>query len=143
MIVHKLPPELQGKAIADGPLPFLFGSDAQQLKKRYFLRIVTPRDVQGHQIWLEAYPRFQQDAANFHHAQFIIGTEGMTPFALKLIQPDTKNFIVYQFFEIVMNDPMRMFRGDPFRAVRPLGWQSLVEEPQGEQARRPPNDSRR
>ena len=92
MTVHKLPPELQGKAIADGPLPFLFGSTAKSLKERYFLRIVTPRDIQG-QVWLEAYPRRQQDAANFHHAQFIINTAKVEPFALKLIQPNTKDYM--------------------------------------------------
>jgi TIGR03009 family protein len=142
MTVHKLPPEQQGKAIADGPLPFLFNSTADSLMQRYFLRIVTPRDVQG-QIWLEAYPRRLQNAADFHHAQFIITTEGMSPFALKLIQPNGKDYIVYQFFDIVMNDPLRMFRGDPFRAVTPLGWRSIVEEPSSTQARRVPNDGRR
>ena len=81
---HRLPRELQGKAIANSPLPFLFGAEAQKLKQRYFIRIVTPQDVQD-QIWLEAYPRFQQDAANFHHAQFVITTRGMSPFALMLV----------------------------------------------------------
>ena len=140
--VHKLPPERQGKAIADTPLPFLFGSEAQKLKQRYFIRIVTPREVQG-QIWLEAYPRGQQDAANFHHAQFIITAQGMSPYALKLIQPNEKDYVVYEFYEIVMNEPFRIFGSDPFRPVTPFGWQKLVEEPQGVQARRPPNDSRR
>lgn len=141
-IVHKLPPEMQGKAIADGPLPFLFNSDAKKLKQRYFLCIVTPRDVQG-QIWLRAYPRFQQDAANFRYAEFIISAQKMEPYALNLIQPNGKDRVVYQFFEIVINDPLRMFRGDPFRPSTPIGWQSIVEEPQGAQAQRAPNDGRR
>lgn len=136
VVIHKLPPELQGKAIVNTPLPFLFGAEAQKLRERYFLRLVTPRDVTN-QIWLEAYPRFQQDAANFHHAQFIINTQGMTPFALKLIQPNAKDCVVYQFYEVVVNDPLRMFRGDPFRATQPLGWKSIVEEPQSAQAQRP------
>jgi TIGR03009 family protein len=60
LIEHKLPPELQGKAIADSPLPFLFGADAQKLKQRYFLRILAPPANVKDQICLEAYPRFQQ-----------------------------------------------------------------------------------
>ncbi len=128
LIEHKLPPELQGKAIANTPLPFLFGAEAQRLKERYFLRIVTPADVKD-QIWLEAYPRFQHDAANFHHAQFIIATQGMSPFALKLIQPNETDYMVYQFYDIVVNDPLRLFKGDPFRAYTPMGWQRIVEEP--------------
>ena len=128
VIEHKLPPELQGKAIADSPLPFLFGADAKKLKQRYFLRIVTPQDAKD-QIWLEAYPRFQQDAANFHHAQLVIKTEGMTPFGLMLVEPTGKDRTTYQFYDIVVNDPLRIFRGDPFRPFTPLGWQKVVDEP--------------
>ena len=141
MTVHKLAPENQGKAIAEGPLPFLFGSTADSLMRRYFIRIVTPRGVPG-QVWLEAYPRFAQQAADFHHAHFII-TDKMEPFALELIQPNGKDKIVYQFYQTVINDPMRMFRGDPFRASKPFGWQSIVDEPPSTQARHLPNDSRR
>ena len=127
LIEHKLPPELQGKAIADTPLPFLFGADAQKLRQRYFLRIVTPPDVKD-QIWLEAYPRYQQDAANFHHARFIITTQGMSPFALQLVQPNGKDYTSYQFYKIVVNDKFRLFQGDPFRPFTPLGWKKIVEE---------------
>ena len=134
LIEHKLPPELQGKAIANSPLPFLFGAEAQKLKQRYWIRIVTPPNVKD-QIWLEAFPRYQQDAANFHHAQFIVATKGMSPFALKLIQPNQKDHMVYQFYDIVVNDPLRLF-SDPFRAHTPLGWKKIVEEPPDAQARR-------
>jgi hypothetical protein len=41
----KLPPEMRGKAISDGPLPFVFGAKADTLKKRYWMRIVTPPDI--------------------------------------------------------------------------------------------------
>ena len=142
MIEHKLPPELQGKAIVDTPLPFLFGADAQKLRDRYFLRLITPADVKG-EIWLEAYPRYQRDAASFHHAQLIIVTQGMKPHALKLIQPNAKDCVAYVFFDVVVNDPLRMFRGNPFRASLPSGWRSIVEEAPGAQARRVPNDGRR
>ncbi len=141
MTVHKLPPERQGKGIADGPLPFLFGSTADSLKQRYFIRIVTPRDVQD-QIWLQAYPRWQQDAANFHHAELII-TSKMEPYALNLIQPNGKDKLAYVFYDVVINDPLRMFRGNPFRANTPSGWKSLVEEPASAQVRRPLSDGRR
>jgi TIGR03009 family protein len=139
---HKLPPELQGKAIADSPLPFLFGANAQKLKQRYWIRI-EPSDAKD-KIFLEAYPRSQQDAANFFCAEFIIMAEGMSPYALNLIQPNKKDRIAYQFYDIVVNDPLRLFKGDPFRAGLPLGWQRIVEEPPPPvQARRGPNDGQR
>jgi TIGR03009 family protein len=130
LIEHRLPPELRGKAIANTPLPFLFGAEAQKLKERYFIRIITPPEAKG-EIWLEAFPRFQQDAANFQRAQFIITAQDMTPFALKLIQPNGKDYTVYQFYDVVLNDKFKIFQGDPFRPFTPLGWQKIVEEPPG------------
>ncbi len=139
LIEHKLPPELQGKAIADSPLPFLFGAEAQKLKQRYWIRLVTPPGMKD-QIHLEAYPRFQQDAANFHHAQFRISTAKMEPFALQVVQPNNKDYVTYQFYDVVVNDPLRMFKGDPFRAYTPSGWTKIVEQPPAaKQASRPAN----
>ena len=42
--VTPLPPELRGKSIVDGPLPFLFGAEAKKLMQRYWIRPkqVTP-----------------------------------------------------------------------------------------------------
>ena len=68
LIERKLPPEMQGKAIADGPLPFVFGAKADQLKRRYWMRDITPEEDIGKRIWLEAVPKLQQDAANFQKA---------------------------------------------------------------------------
>jgi len=126
VIEHKLPPELQGKAIANSPLPFLFGAEAQKLKQRYFIRLITPADVQG-QEWLEAYPRFQQDAANFHHAIFIINTRDMSPFALRIVQPNGKDYTVYQFYDVVVNDKFKLFQADPFKPFTPWGWQLIPD----------------
>ena len=145
LIEHKLPPELQGKAIADGPLPFLFGAEAKKLKDRYWIRLLGASDPNG-RIMLEAFPRYQQDAANFSSAQFIIDSKTMSPFALRLIQPNKKDFITYQFYEIVENNAWRMFQGDPFRPFTPLGWQKVVEEaptPPPTQANRAANGGQR
>jgi TIGR03009 family protein len=140
LIEQKLPPELQGKAIADGPLPFVFGAEAQKLKQRYFIRLLPPPPNVTDQIWLEAYPRFQEDAANFHHARFIITAQGMSPFALQLFQPNGKDYTSYQFYDIVVNDKFRLFQGDPFRPSTPWGWKKIVKEatPGPQEARLPP-----
>ncbi len=127
LIEQQLPPELQGKAIADGPLPFVFGAEAKKLKERYWIRLLAPDKEQKDQILLEAFPRHQQDAANFHHAQFIITADKMEPYALNIVQPNGKDHTAYAFFDIVVNDPLRLFKGDPFRAFTPLGWQKIVQ----------------
>jgi TIGR03009 family protein len=127
LIEQQLPPELQGKAIADGPLPFVFGAEAKKLKERYWIRLLPPNKAEKDQILLEAFPRHQQDAANFHHAQFIITAEKMEPYALNIVQPNGKDRTTYRFFDIVVNDPLRLFKGDPFRVFTPLGWQKIVQ----------------
>jgi TIGR03009 family protein len=147
VIEHKLPPELQGKAIANSPLPFLFGAEAKALKERYYIRIVPsntlPPNTKG-QIWLEAYPRSHEDAANFHHAVFIIKADGMSPYGLQLVQPNGKDYTAYRFENIVVDDPFRMFKGDPFHPFTPLGWQMIRDDaPPASQARRPPDGGQR
>ncbi len=143
VIEHRLPRELRGKAIADSPLPFLFGAEAKKLKQRYFIRLTTPPSNVQDQIWLEAYPRYQQDAANFHHAQFIITKKTMEPYGLNIVQPNNKDHTAYRFFEIVVNDHLRFFKVDPFRPFTPLGWQKIIDEPPSAQARRAPDTAAR
>ena len=124
-VEHALPPELQGKSIAEGPLPFVFGTEAQKLKERYFLRITTPPDVRG-EIWLEAYPRFQRDAADFRKVDVILKINGLLPDAIQIIEPNGKNREVYKFEDVVVNRPLRVFEGNPFKPSLPLGWRAEV-----------------
>ncbi len=134
LIEHVLPPHLQGKAISDTPLPFLFGSEAQKLKQRYWIKIITPDDVTD-QIWLLAYPRFQQEAANFSRAELRINAKDMTPVALSLLQPNEKDHTTYVFYNVVVNDPLQMpfFHMNPFRPMTPFGWRKIVEQPPPQQ----------
>ncbi len=144
VIERRLPPEMQGKAIANGPLPFLFGAKADNLKQRYWMRTITPQDMQNEQIWLEAYPKYQQDAANFKSAQFILSRDKLHPFALRIYAPNGKNYTVYKFSDIVTNDPLSFLRGDPFAVKVPWGWKKVVEDvPAPEVSRGPAGDSRR
>ena len=87
-----MPPEMQGKGIGDGPLPFVFGIEAQKLKQRYFMRIITPPNVQN-EVWLEAYPKWQADAANYRKVEVILQVVGDTrasyPYAIRNLQPST------------------------------------------------------
>jgi len=138
VIEWRLPPELQGRAIANSPLPFLFGARAAALKQRYFLRVITPPDVQGQQTWLEAYPRFQQDAANFRKAELILTNRDMMPMGLKLYSPNGKNSTSYQFYEIVVNDIWDPLKPSPFVGRVPPGWTKVQGDAPTEQAGRPP-----
>jgi TIGR03009 family protein len=137
LIQHKLPPELQGKAIVESPLPFIFGAEAAKLKERYFLRIITPPAAQGQQTWLEAYPRLQQDAASFKWAELILTNKNMTPYALQTYAPNGQNRTVYQLQKIVVNDPLGILKNS-FHPLTPPFWKKIVEEPPATQVGRQP-----
>jgi len=129
LIVRQLPPELQGKAIADGPLPFLFSADARKLKRRYFIRITNITDDQ---IWLEAFPRFQRDAANYREVELILDRERFLPAALQVHEPNGKNRTVYLFHltQAKVNDALERFIGVFQQPRTPLGWKKVVEPAQ-------------
>lgn len=126
LIERKLPPELQGQAITDGPLPFIFGAKADKLLHRYYLRLVTPTNAQG-QVWIEAYPRFQLDAANFQKVTLILDQKTLLPFGLELYVPSGRKREVHQFANNVVNDPLRIFKGDFSKPTLPRGWQKVEE----------------
>jgi TIGR03009 family protein len=159
VVEHKLPPNLQGKRLVDGPLTFPmfsaglywlgwgvpdsairapFSAKAKDLKEQYYLREITPAK-QHDEIWLEAYPRTAALAANCHRLQLIFRAADMSPLAMKIEQPNGKNYVVYQFYEILLNKQERFPRVDPFHPPVPYGWRKIVEEPLAARSSRSPS----
>jgi TIGR03009 family protein len=133
--VTPLPKEMQGEGIFYGPLPFVFGAKAEDLERRYFMRLTTPEAAaKAGQIWLEAYPRFQADAANYKRVDLIIRHSDMLPIAIQVHNPNGKNRTVYTF----ENQKIDSFKwnpfGDDYKVSTPFGWQRLVEKPPAENA---------
>ncbi len=133
LVVQPLPPQMQGKAIVNGPLPFLFGAEAEKLKRRYWIRSKQggPAD-----IWLEAFPRTQVDAANYHHVEIMLDRKTMQPKAIQVHMPNNKSRAVYMFDKPTINGKLNAIFGDLFNAPRkPLGWKKIVQElPPGPEA---------
>jgi TIGR03009 family protein len=133
-----LPPEMQGKGIGEGPLPFVFGIEAQRLKQRYFMRLITPPNVQN-EVWLEAYPKFQHDAANYHKVEVILQKVGsaqtLFPFAIQIYAPNGGDRTVYQLRDPEIN-PRKPFGiprvfggGDWTKPSIDRGWTKRTEAP--------------
>ncbi len=122
LIERELAPQMQGKAITDGPLPFVFGTKADQLKRRYWMRDITPADVVNREIWLEAWPKYQRDAANFQHAVIILRQSDYMPSGLRIILPDGKNKQDYAFENMQVNNPLAILKGDFLPPMKPFGW---------------------
>lgn len=133
----RLPPEMRGKAISDGPLPFVFGAKAETLKKRYWMRIITPPEVRD-QIWLEALPRYQVDAANFSKVELILQARDMMPFAIQMYKPAGQDRDVYQFDPTtnLIDKGFDMIR-DFAKPMTPFGYKYVLDDVQA-QAGPPP-----
>lgn len=136
LIESKLPPELKGKAIADGPLPFLFGAKADKIKARYWVRVITPSDAKG-EYWLEAFPKYQSDAANFKKIEVIIDEADFLPKAIQVFLPgydERANPVrsVFMFADRKKNnhilDPLGLFNKNFARPTLPKGWEKIVVE---------------
>jgi TIGR03009 family protein len=125
---YRLPKELQGKSITNGPLPFVFGAKADSMRQRYLMRIFTPPEEKN-QIWIEAWPRWQQDAANFHHVHVILDQKVMLPQAIRVYSPNPQNYKVYGFARTNVNGTWDQIKDFFDRPRAPLTWQHVVEEP--------------
>ena len=127
----KLPPEMRGRAISEGPLPFVFGAKADTLKKRYSMRIITPSSVTD-QIWLEALPKFQVDAANFSKVELILRATDLMPFAIQVFKPGGQDRDVYQFDPrtSLIDRGLDLIR-DFSRPLTPLGYTFIEEQAPG------------
>lgn len=126
----RLPSEMQGRAISDGPLPFVFGAKADTLRKRYFMRLITPPGVVD-QIWLESLPRYQVDAANFSKVELILQARDLMPFAIQIYKPGGQDRDVYQFDPrtSLIDKGLDMIR-DFSKPVTPLGYKFILEDVQ-------------
>lgn len=126
---HALPPQLQGKGIEDGPLPFLFGTEAAKLKHRYWLRLDPPGTTpEPGQILLEATPKFQADAQNYRRAQVILDAKTLSMLGLQVYHADGKSRTVHVFGEPVINPKFQFLQKDFSKPATPPGW-TLVPVP--------------
>jgi hypothetical protein len=149
--VTPLPPEMRGRAIADGPLPFMFGAKAETIKARYWVRSLeaAPDDKsKQNKYWLEAVPKSRQDAQNFKQVRIVLDSSDYLPESLEIFAPhydpprnDARQTYVFSkrktTDQAAFDDLLKPFRGavDPFKIIFrdfhevkiPLGWQKVVQ----------------
>lgn len=147
LVQSELPPDMRGKAIAQGPLPFMFNSRADDIKRRFWLHIVTPPNAKK-EYWLEAVPRTQEDAANFQLAQVIIDSADFLPKAMVLygrtltppaqpgqapqpLPPPPKTSFEFDKREVnfsVIAQQLNLFHREFYKPPVPKGWTKVVEK---------------
>jgi len=147
--VTPLPAEMRGKAIADGPLPFMFGAKAETIKARYWIHglVADPNDAnKKNKYWLEAVPKSRQDAQNFKTVRIVLDKQDYLPESLEIFAPnydpprnDARQTYVFskreaqdeaKIKDLIRNglDPLKLFHRDFFDPQTPPGWRKVVQE---------------
>ena len=133
---RRLPDDLKGSAISNGPMPFLFGATSEQMRGRYWLRVNTAPAAVGKEIWLDAVPKYVEDRANYKQASIILDEKTMLPRALLLELPEG-NRTSYKFDGYSINSLWKKIIRDFDLPPLPDGWDHVVEEPPPAQAGHP------
>ena len=87
-----IPKEMQGKGLMETPLPFFFGAKADDMLSRYWVRIVTPKEVEK-EYWLEAIPKRASDTQMYSKLVLILSETDFLPQSLEIFSQnyDEKN----------------------------------------------------
>jgi TIGR03009 family protein len=138
LVERPIPKELQGQAIADGPLPFLFGAQPQKLKSRYWLREELPANKNPNQVWITALPIYQAQAADFKQVDVILDRQQMLPTHMQVHLPNgSRHVYVFNIANASINNPLARIQ-NWFQLPRlPGGWKRIVEQMPVEQAAQP------
>ncbi|MDR2756254.1 MAG: hypothetical protein LBC20_11155 [Planctomycetaceae bacterium] len=126
-----VPPELVGKGIADSPLPLIFGAKANDMKKRFSMKIVTAEQRKNTEIWLQAKPLLIEDQQEFSQIEIRLDKETLRAIALKKEDINGKAFTVYTLLSPKTNDRLTSFLEDIkkwFTPTIPDGWKLDVND---------------
>jgi len=104
--IQELPPEMQGQQIFNSPLPFVFNLDAQQILQRYWVRLVPIENPNI--VMVEAWPKRQEDRAQYKLVQIGLDAKTFTPQALIMFAPNfdpktAPNRDHYEFTDVKRN----------------------------------------
>ncbi|HBT77824.1 MAG TPA: hypothetical protein DEB39_13080, partial [Planctomycetaceae bacterium] len=127
---YPVPVELQGKGIAESPLPLIFGAKKDDMKNRYWMRIITDEAFKGKQVWLEIRPRWREDMAEFSRVEVRIDVVKYEPIGVRKVDINGKSREEYGFRNVKINPGVFDWRhlSKYFEREVPLGWQKIVED---------------
>ena len=127
---HVLEEGVKGEDMVRAMLPFLFGTDMNYLKERYFIRL--SKAPQEGQICIDAWPRSLDEARNYKSARMILDWAKMEPSGLMLVLPNGTDSYSYEFTKVDINptnplDPLNLL-SKPFDVKVPSGWETHVDK---------------
>ena len=122
----EIPETMRGpQGLAASPIPFLFGAKKDVLLERYWVRVITPRDVEA-EYWLQVFPKRAEDARNYSKIEIIIDQQDFLPKAMRMFSPQynpAKGNFAHMNFEFQDRKVNGLSLEGLFgRPSKPIGW---------------------
>lgn len=128
LIEIKLPPEMQGNAIAEGPLPFMFGAKAAMIKSRYWVREI-PRKGNAGPFQLELVPKRRGE--DFSKISIKLDAAKFLPTEMTLYDLNKVGRSQYVFRNLTTDgakNKLTNFLGGFVSPKTPRGWTKIVQD---------------
>lgn len=151
--VRVIPTEMRGQKIFESPLPFVFNLKAVEIQQRYWVREVQPPAGKRDVFVIEAWPKHQQDRAQYRFVKIVISASTFLPEALIMYAPnfDPTTAPVWDHYEfnsvsrngVIAN--LQQFMDSFIKARPPSDWTVIRENfvaPPQQAATPPPNPVR-
>jgi TIGR03009 family protein len=122
LVETQLPPEMQGNAIAEGPLPFMFGAKTATIQKRYYIREI-PRAKGDDPYHLELVPKGPGE--DFSRIRIQLDAKEFLPDVMEVYGLNGLGKSTYQFNDRKINlvtDNVKNFWDSFVSPKPPRGW---------------------
>ncbi len=112
---YPLPPNMKGMQIAESPLPFVFGIEAEKMMQRYWVEIgMIPNGPDGKPrqdlVVIDAYPKRADDASNYQKVTVFLDRNKILPVGLIIYEPtwspQNPCYEHFEFFNSQVNDSL-------------------------------------
>ena len=130
VIQINVPPEMIGKGIADSPLPLIFGAKADELKRRFSMKI-EPIPGRDDLIWLHARPLLIEDQQEFKALEILIEAKTLQARGLRQWEINGKTYKVFELKSIKYNDRLASIMEDINTIFKPTverGWKHEITD---------------
>lgn len=128
LVEIKLPKEMQGNAIAEGPLPFMFGAKADKIKERYWIRELA-RTKKEEPYHLELVPKRRGE--DYSRIRIKLNAQTFLPDEMVLYDLNLKGRSSYAFRNLKANgtkNNLKNFLGGFVSPKTPRGWTKIVRD---------------
>lgn len=104
--------------------PLFFIANAEKLKMRYYMRIVTPAEKVDTDVWIEAFPRYASDQQMYRSLLILLRLNNLQPYYLRRMSQNGKSYSDLEFQSMTINKGLWNIEPNV-----DLGWSKKVEDP--------------